>query len=214
LTSESLKSGASTGRHKRRKAARPNEILDAAMVEFALNGYSGTRLTDVARRAEISHGTIYNYFDTKEALFRALFRARLVDSLDPAPFGAAFTGQTTQVVLKTALVIAFRQLAGSDAVALIRIIIVESEQFPDLVRECRDEIFGKAEFMLRLLIEQGIANGELVDGPYRSHANILLSPVITAALFGPLSGAIDWITRAEAEIEAFIDAILKGIVAK
>lgn len=213
MTSESLNTGANTGRHKRRKAARPSEILDAAMVEFSLNGYAGTKLTDVARRAAISHGTIYNYFDTKEALFRALFRARLVDSLDPAPFGAALMGQAAPAILRTALLIAFRQLAGSDAVALIRILLVESQSFPDLVKECRDEIFGKAEFMLRLLIEKGIANDELVDGQYRSHAIVLLSPVITAALFGPLSGASDWIARSEAEIEAFVDAILKGISA-
>lgn len=184
------------------------------MVEFALNGYAGTKLTDVARRAEISHGTIYNYFDTKEALFRALFRARLVDSLDPAPFGAALMGQAAPAILRTALMIAFRQLAGSDAVALIRIILVESERFPDLVKACRDEIFGKAEFMLRLLIEQGIANHELKDGRYRSHAIVLLSPIITAALFGPLSGKDDWIAQSETEIEAFVDAVLDGIVAK
>jgi AcrR family transcriptional regulator len=211
LTSESLKSGLEGARRRRRKDARPAEILDAAMLEFAQKGYAGAKLTDVARRAGISHGLVYNYFDTKEALFRALFRARLVDSLDSARIPHSFSGQTTPSVLRTALLIAFRQLAGSDAVALIRIILVEGERFPDLVRECRAEVFGKAELMLRVLIEQGIANQELVEGPYRKHAIVLLAPIITAVLFGPLSGARDWVAQSEAEIEAFIDAVLGGI---
>ena len=180
------------------------------MAEFARNGFAGTRLTDVAHRAGVSHGTIYNYFDSKESLFRELFRAQLVDSLDPKPFGAALGGLTTQDILRTALKIAFRQLAGSDAVALIRIILVESERFPDLVRECRNEIFGKAEFILKLVLQQGIASGELLAGRYQDHVLILLSPVITAVLFGPLSGSAQWIEDAEVEIDTFVDVVLYG----
>ncbi len=182
------------------------------MAEFAHNGFAGARLTDVAQRAGISHGTIYNYFDSKEALFRALFRARLVDSLDPKPFGLAMTGLATADILRAALKIAFRQLAGSDAVALIRIILVESERFPDLVRDCRNEIFGKAEFMLKLLVQQGIAKEELVEGRYQDHVLILLAPVITTVLFGPLSGSANWIKEAEIEIDTFVDVVLNGVI--
>lgn len=198
---------------RRRKDARPSEILDAAMAEFALNGFAGARLTEVAQRAGISHGTIYNYFDSKEALFRALFRARLVDSLDPASFGTALAGLDAAAVLRGALKIAFRQLAGSDAVALIRILLVEGDRFPDLVRDCRNEIFGKAEFMLKLLVEQAIAKGEFRPGRYREHVLVLLAPVLTAVLFGPLSGASDWIETAEKEIDSFLDVVLRGLSA-
>lgn len=197
---------------RRRKEARPSEILQAAMAEFSLNGFAGTRLTEIAQRAEVSHGTIYNYFDSKETLFRALFRSRLVDSLDPAPFGSAMVGLAPPDVLRAALKIAFRQLAGSDAVALIRIILVESERFPDLVRDCRNEIFGKAEILLKILVEQGVAGEQFADGAYRNHVLVLLSPVITAALFGPLSGASDWAKASEIEIDAFVDLALVGML--
>lgn len=203
--------GYSPGR-RRKKDARPGEILEAAMAEFALNGFAGARLTDVAQRAGISHGTIYNYFDSKETLFRTLFRARLVDSLDPKPFGMALTGLATPDVLRVALKIAFRQLAGSDAVALIRIILVESERFPDLVRDCRNEIFGKAEFMLKLLIQQGVSQDDLVEGVYQDHVLIFLAPVITAVLFGPLTGSDHWIDEAEIGIDTFIDVVLHGVI--
>lgn len=202
----------SAPQRRRRKEARPSEIIDAAMEEFTQNGFAGARLTDVAQRAGISHGTIYNYFDSKETLFRALFRARLVDSLDVAAFGAALGETSVPQMLRLALKTAFRELAGSDAVALIRILLVESERFPDLVRECRNEVFDKAAFMLRLLIQQGVARGELAGGSYQNHVNVLLSPVIVAAFFGPISGSSNWKVEAEQEIDAFLDAVLSGIL--
>jgi AcrR family transcriptional regulator len=201
----------SSGR-RRKKDARPSEILEAAMAEFAHTGFAGARLTSVAQRAGISHGTIYNYFDSKEALFRTLFRERLVDSLDPKPLGKTLTELTTPDVLRSALKIAFRQLAGSDAVALIRILLVENERFPDLVRDCRNEIFGKAESMLKFLVHQGIVKGELVEGRYQKHVLILLAPVITSVLFGPLSGSLHWIEEAEIEVDTFVDVVLHGVV--
>lgn len=180
------------------------------MAEFAANGFMGARLTEVARRAGISHGTIYNYFDTKETLFRALFRARLVESIDPVPFQDALTGLTVEETLRTALRIAFRQLAGSDAMALVRILLVEADRFPDLARDCYKEIFGKAGFLLRLLIEQGISRGELEAGDYRDHPTLFLAPVLTAALFGPLSRSPEWMEHAEAEIDVFVGLLLRG----
>ncbi len=210
MTSLSVKDEPAPPR-RRRKEARPAEIIDAAMEEFTLNGFTGTRLTDVAQRAGISHGTIYNYFDSKETLFRALFRARLVDSLDAAAFGSTLGASSAPDMLRLALKTAFRELAGSDALALIRILLVESDRFPDLVRECRNEVFGKIAFMLRLLVEQGVARGELRPGAYQAHVDVLLSPVISAALFGPISGSSTWKADAEEQIDAFLDAVLGGI---
>ena len=63
-----------TKQRARRKAFRPDEILDAALEEFTRNGYAGTRLDDVAARAGITKGTIHVYFPSKEELFRAVVR--------------------------------------------------------------------------------------------------------------------------------------------
>ena len=48
------------------KALRPLQILDAAFEEFVKQGYSATRLEDVAERVGVTKGTIYVYFETKE----------------------------------------------------------------------------------------------------------------------------------------------------
>src|SRR5688572_4950458 len=54
-------------------AARKNQILDAATLVFAEKGFHATTIGEIAKRAGIAHGTIYNYFDTKPALLLGVF---------------------------------------------------------------------------------------------------------------------------------------------
>src|ERR1700744_2005769 len=61
-------------RWKRRKTDRPQEILDAALACFAARGFAGTRMEDIAARAGVTKGTIYLYFENKEAVFKPLAR--------------------------------------------------------------------------------------------------------------------------------------------
>lgn len=68
-------------RWERRKDARPQELLDAALALFVERGYAATRLDDVAARAGVSKGTLYLYFENKEELFKAVVRANLVSAL-------------------------------------------------------------------------------------------------------------------------------------
>src|SRR5213592_4776503 len=65
-------------RWRRRKNARPEEIISAALEVFADRGFAATKLEDVARRAGVTKGTIYLYFENKEALFKALVRETIV----------------------------------------------------------------------------------------------------------------------------------------
>lgn len=54
------------------KRERRRAILSAAKRVFAERGYHATTIADVAKAADLSYGSIYWYFDSKEALFQAL----------------------------------------------------------------------------------------------------------------------------------------------
>jgi len=49
-------------------------ILDAAAVEFGDRGFHATSISDITRRAGVALGSFYTYFDSKDAVFRALVR--------------------------------------------------------------------------------------------------------------------------------------------
>ncbi len=67
-------------------------ILSAALKRFAESGVNGVAVPDIASQAEVGTGTIYRYFQNKEALVNALFqeeKRRLKSFLtDDLPVGA------------------------------------------------------------------------------------------------------------------------------
>lgn len=70
------------------KALFRNAILEAAEHVFAQHGFHGARIQDIADHARIAVGTVYNHFEQKEDVLRALLEERLehmVASLAPQP---------------------------------------------------------------------------------------------------------------------------------
>src|ERR1041385_7621498 len=63
-------------------AARRDEVLDAAMVEFAEHGFEGASTEDIARRAGISQPYLFRLFGTKKELFKASVARCLRETLE------------------------------------------------------------------------------------------------------------------------------------
>src|SRR5579863_1361788 len=67
---------------RRRKAERPQEIIEAAFAEFSRSGYAAATLDQIAERAGVTKGTIYVYFESKEHLFISMVREVTKAALD------------------------------------------------------------------------------------------------------------------------------------
>src|SRR5215475_9798420 len=63
-------------------AARRDEVLVAAMVEFAEKGFEGASTEDIARRAGISQPYLFRLFGTKKELFKASVARCLRETLE------------------------------------------------------------------------------------------------------------------------------------
>ncbi|HPF35328.1 TetR/AcrR family transcriptional regulator [bacterium] len=62
----------SGGAREARRDDKRHRILDAAVVEIARSGYFGTTVARIARRAGVADGTIYLYFENKDAILTAV----------------------------------------------------------------------------------------------------------------------------------------------
>ena len=69
-------------RRERERTARREAILDAAQELMTVQSYSAMRMDSVAEAAELSKGTLYLYFENKDALCAAV-ATRLIDELLP-----------------------------------------------------------------------------------------------------------------------------------
>ncbi|HVN29140.1 MAG TPA: helix-turn-helix domain-containing protein, partial [Candidatus Binataceae bacterium] len=69
----------------RQPETRLSDLIEAAIKVFTAKGYRRTQMSDVARAAGVSQGTLYNYVESKEALFYLILdRSFREDALLPA----------------------------------------------------------------------------------------------------------------------------------
>jgi len=121
-------------RWERRKDARPGELAAAALELFVERGFAATRLDDVAKRAGVSKGTLYLYFDSKDDLFKAVVRegivSRIVEFEDRM---RAYEGSSAD--LMTLLVKTWWQKIGSTKLAgITKLMMSEAANFQELAR--------------------------------------------------------------------------------
>src|SRR5665213_3456672 len=150
-------------RWKRRKTARPQEILDAALACFAERGFAATRMEDLAERAGVTKGTIYLYFENKDGVFKALVRESIgVELAQVVQSIRAFEGSSRDL-LRNILGVLAQFIRTSDRVVLPKILIAEAGNFPELARFYREEVVDKGLGAMSAVIQRGIARGEFRD---------------------------------------------------
>lgn len=201
-------------RWRRRKDARPQEILDAALAVFAEKGFSAARMEDISRRAGVTKGTIYLYFESKEALFKALVRESLAPTITAVIERAlAYDGPSRDLLIMVLSTVG-NFIRTSDRVVLPKIVIAEAGNFPELVRFYRAEIIDKGLGLLEEVVTRGIARGEFRNVDPKHVARLCIAPILLAAFwritFAPLdTEPYDY----EGLIATHIDTLLRGLSA-
>lgn len=163
---------------RRRKEARPQEILEAALQLFAEKGYSATKVDDIARAAGVTCGTPYLYFTNKEEIFKALIREYLLPRLE---FGDSLVqeheGPARELFIK--LMKLWWDLLGSTALsALPKIMVSESRNFPDVAAMYHEQFALRCNTLIRQVLEYGMARGDFrkVDVDIATH--VLMAPYV------------------------------------
>ena len=92
------------GLRERKKEQTRLRIADAARRLFAERGFEGVVVAEIARAADVSEATVFNYFSTKEELFYSgleAFGARLVAAVAGRPSGQSVLAAVRPVLLGT-----------------------------------------------------------------------------------------------------------------
>lgn len=149
------------------KEARRNDILAAAKRVFGRKGYHATTIADIAGAAELSYGSIYWYFDSKDALFHALMEAQ----------GLALRDHVTEALLTTpargspdapfrAAVRATFEFFESDR-ALVKLLFRDSYALGDRFEKHLFGIYERFITDIEKIIEDAQRRGLIIDAPAR-----------------------------------------------
>ena len=197
---------------RRRKEARPAEIGTAALELFAERGFAATRLEDVAARAGVSKGTVYLYFDSKEALFKEAIEAAMTPAIEAAETLANDADRPAAELLRC-FVFDWWQRVGSTALSgLPKLLVAESGNFPEVARWFHDSMIRRAQKAMARIIEQGIARGEFrpVDADVAAH--VFFAPMFSYILWQRAFGAfMDEFPPPERFFKEALDLLIDGI---
>lgn len=193
---------------RRRKEARPQEILAAALTVFAERGYTATRLDDVARKAGVTKGTVYLYFPNKEELFKAVIRDSLLPTL--TSIGAMDGDDPLAMLLE-----AFQRLADSPIGALPKLVLGEAANFPEIARFYLDEVVARGLAAIRAMLRRQVRAGRFRQVDVDHVAYCVVAPLLLALLwkhsFGPVA---DRPLDVAALCRAHHDLLLDGLRAR
>lgn len=146
---------------REQKERRRQEIMHAALELFVSKGYAATKITDIAKRANMSRGLMFHYFESKEKLYEELIRMGLEGTTYPGEqkckhaidFFVNFTEEL------------FAYMKQQPIVAKLFVLMAEaqrSEATPEHIREIAMRVNVIEQFVP--IIEWGQQEGTIKEG--------------------------------------------------
>ncbi|MFK3779362.1 TetR/AcrR family transcriptional regulator [Agrobacterium sp. NPDC089420] len=164
------------------KIQRPLQILDAAFEEFTQRGFAATRVEDIAERVGVTKGTVYVYFETKEALFEAMVKHASVPFQEAL---SAYGRKSDDPVeeLRLLLEFLFDTLVDNRRMReLFRLIVAEGAKFPDLIDQHHDTLIAPVFARIHMILEEGVAKKRFRANPPEL-AKVVMSPMVGTLVF-------------------------------
>ncbi|MHC5673204.1 TetR/AcrR family transcriptional regulator [Nostoc sp.] len=129
-------------------APKQEQILQGAIRVFLKEGYARTSMDRVSASAGVSKQTIYSHFQDKEGLFKAL-----IERLTLACFESIFCteklhGEPAILLRQVAEIYLTKVADNPDYLGLLRLMITESQNFPELAKLYTKTVVQRSRQML------------------------------------------------------------------
>jgi len=201
-------------RWRRRKEARPGEILRAALDIFLERGYKAARLEDIARSAGCTKGTIFLYYAGKAELFKASVLEAMLPILESAEQRFSDHRGRVSELLTTHIRTRWHELRHTRISKLPELIVAERDDFPELVQFFYREVFGRSQRLFTSILDEGVARGEFRPMDTQQTALFIMAMVAMGVTWGHSFSSIGAPPfDAERYFESALDQFMRGIVA-
>jgi len=191
---------------------RRNQILDAALEEFAAHGFRGATIKRIAQRAKLrSQALIYWYFPAKEALFQAVLGQHLPIVqmvLDPTPLLDRPPEEVLPLLARTYLATADRP----GAQRLLRLLAPELIRRPEIADAVGGPLIATILDFIKTYLTHQVELGRLRPHDVRASARAFVGmvlPQLGGKLFLPALQA-DGLTDEE-HIQTIVAIFLRGL---
>ena len=201
-------------RWTRRKTARPQELIAAALDLFVERGFAATRLEDVAALAGVSKGTLYLYFTSKEELFKAVVRENMIPLLGEAEdMIDRYPGHSAEL-FREIMMGWWAKIGDTKLSGITKLMLAESGNFPEVARFYHEEVIIRANRMVMRLLERGMARGEFRTLDVTQATHVIIAPVLMLMLWNhSFNPSRPESIAPQAYLQCLIDLLLNGMAA-
>lgn len=161
MTDHPSSSAHSARGRSRRKEARPAELLEAATRLFVEKGYAATKVEEVAALAQVSKGTLFLYYPSKQALLKAVVRENIAGRFAEWQAELEAFGGTTPELVRYAFQVWQERIGDTYAGGICKLMASECCNFPELASFYLEEVVEPGNALVRRILERGVARGEL-----------------------------------------------------
>ncbi len=147
------------------------KILAAAKIEFAKKGFHGSLVSDIAERAGVGKGTIYNYFSNKEALFGSIIKEQM-ENFEKRIARLVSSDGNVKELLRGVARIHFDEFYSSKEV--IEILVMEGLNKIGSVKEDFKQGILNIRDMVTQILDRGVERGEVREVDTQKVALIFL----------------------------------------
>lgn len=169
------------------KDERRSQLLYAALDEFFEKGFSAARMDDIARRAKLSKGTLYLYFDSKKAMFQELIDELAIPKIEGIEQIARSAPSIDEALDRFAL-LGPMLVRESKLPILMKILIGDSQTFPDILADYRKNVLERILAAVASLLEREAERGAItVEDPYLM-ARLVVAPAALSGIWQALFG--------------------------
>jgi AcrR family transcriptional regulator len=199
---------------QRRKEARPQELLDAALELFVEKGFAATRTEEVALRAGVSKGTLYLYYPSKEELLKAVIRDRLSSEIEAGALEVRQHAGSNGALLRNLLSQWWMRVVDSPASGVFKLVITEVRNFPDIAEVYLREVIEPGQRLIGTVLERGIASGEFRAVNVEAAVHSLVLPMVMLCLHKHSLGVCvpeESLIEPREFIQQHIDLVVRGL---
>lgn len=169
------------------KDERRLALLHAALDEFFEKGFAATRMADIAKRAGLSKGTLYLYFESKEGMFRDLIETLAMPNIERIGQVAGAADSFEQAMDGLCL-LAPEFIRNSDMPRLMKVLIGDAHMFPQVVHEYRTDLVERVLSIMAGMLCRAHETGEIhVESPELT-ARIVIAPVVLSGIWQAMFG--------------------------
>lgn len=212
MIAKNQKDELSDGRWQRRKEERPGEIRKAALECFAESGFAATRLDDIAKRAGVTKGTLYLYFQSKEDIFKSVVREEVITNIAKVEEMAMDESHSSAETLKQIFEFWAKLFFKTRVGAVPKLVLSEGRNFPEISRFYLEEVIYRGFKLLSNVINRGIKRGEFRQINVENTVKCILAPAIFSMLWKhSLEPHTDKKLNVESLFQTHLDLILHGL---